>query len=219
MGITQTQKAAARRDPGVDSTGAELHELTPSQTVGPFFASVLIRRGLETMVQPATRGDRVTIEGRVLDGDRSPVSDALIEIWQANAEGRYDHPEDTQKKLLDAHFHGFGRATTDADGWYRFHTVKPGAVPGAEAVSQGPHLNVTNFARGLLQHLFTRIYFPGDPGNLDDSVLNAVPPERRATLIATPSPPIATSGAPKSEGTLRFDIVLQGEGETVFFQI
>jgi protocatechuate 3,4-dioxygenase alpha subunit len=148
----------------------------------------------------------------VLDGDRAPVSDALIELWQANAEGRYDHPEDTQEKLLDPHFHGFGRACSDADGWYRFHTIKPGPVPGADGSLQAPHLNVTVFARGLLNRLITRIYFPGDPLNVHDSVLNAVPDDRRSTLIATVC-------APPSEGTLRFDIVLQGEGETVFFSV
>jgi len=186
--------------------------ITPSQTIGPFFAPVLIRPGLESMVQPATRGDRVTIAGRVLDGDRAPVADALIELWQANAEGRYDHPEDTQEKLLDPHFHGFGRACSDADGWYRFHTIKPGPVPGANAVLQAPHINVTIFGRGLLNRLLTRIYFPGDPLNTHDSVLNAVPSARRSTLIAT-------ACAPSSETTLRFDIVLQGEGETVFFSV
>jgi protocatechuate 3,4-dioxygenase alpha subunit len=186
--------------------------ITPSQTIGPFFAPVLIRPGLESMAQSTTRGDRVTIAGRVLDGDRAPVADALIELWQANAEGRYDHPEDTQEKLLDPHFHGFGRACSDADGWYRFHTIKPGAVPGANAVLQAPHLNVTIFARGLLNRLLTRIYFPGEPLNMHDSVLNAVPPTRRPTLIAT-------ACAPSPETTLRFDIVLQGEGETVFFSV
>ena len=185
---------------------------TPSQTVGPFFAPALIQPGLETMVQSATRGERVMIEGRVRDGDRAPVSDALIEIWQANADGRYDHPEDTQEKLLDAHFHGFGRTATDAGGWYRFHTIKPGSVPGAETTLQAPHLNIAIFARGLLKRLVTRIYFPGDLLNASDPVLNAVPPERRSTLIAT-------AGAPSSKVTLRFDIVLHGESETVFFDV
>jgi protocatechuate 3,4-dioxygenase alpha subunit len=185
---------------------------TPSQTIGPFFAPVLIQTRRETMVQSATRGDRLTIEGRVLDGDRAPVSDALIELWQANAEGRYDHPEDTQEKLLDPHFHGFGRACSDADGWYRFHTIKPGPVPGADGSLQAPHLNVTVFARGLLNRLITRIYFPGDPLNVHDSVLNVVPRARRSTLIAT-------ACVPTSEATLRFDVVLQGEGETVFFSV
>ena len=185
---------------------------TPSQTIGPFFGPALIRPGLETMVRPATRGVRVTIEGRVFDGDHIAVADAMIEIWQANAEGRYDHPEDTQEKLLDADFHGFGRAATDNAGWYRFHTIKPGPVPGIGATLQAPHINVAIFARGLLKRLMTRIYFPDEPLNANDPVLTAVPPQRRVTLIAS-------AGAPLPAGTLGFDIVLQGENETVFFDI
>ncbi len=185
----------------------------------------MIQPGLETIAQPATRGERVTIVGRVFDGDRVPVANALIEVWQANADGRYDHPDDTQEKLLDVHFHGFGRAVTDGDGGYRFHTIKPGPVPGADARLQAPHLNVTIFGRGLLKHLFTRIYFPDDPLNATDTVLRNVPRTRRATLIATTSPRSANAAvvtAPAVEPppitTLRFDIVLQGDGETVFFE-
>ena len=102
---------------------------TPSQTVGPFFRPSLIRPGLDLLINPKTRGERIVIEGRVLDGDGAPVDDAMVEIWQANADGRYDHPEDTQEKRLDPNFHGFGRAATNADGWFRFRTIKPGAVP------------------------------------------------------------------------------------------
>jgi protocatechuate 3,4-dioxygenase alpha subunit len=185
---------------------------TPSQTVGPFFGPALIDSGLASLVQPATRGERVTIEGRVLDGDSAPVSDAMIEIWQANADGRYHHPEDTQEKLLDAHFHGFGRAATDDEGWYRFHTIKPGPVPGIGTTLQAPHINVAIFARGLLKRLVTRMYFPGEPLNANDPVLNSIPAQHRTTLIATD---LARSGA----GTLRFDIILQGESETVFFDV
>jgi protocatechuate 3,4-dioxygenase, alpha subunit len=185
---------------------------TPSQIIGPFFGPALIRPGLETMVRPTTRGERVRIEGRVFDGDRAAVADAMIEIWQANAEGRYHHPEDTQEKLLDDHFHGFGRAATDEGGWYRFYTIKPGPVPGAGATLQAPHINVAIFARGLLKRLVTRIYFPDEPLNANDPVMTAVPPQRRATLIAS-------AGAPLPAETLRFDIILQGENETVFFDI
>jgi protocatechuate 3,4-dioxygenase alpha subunit len=183
---------------------------TPSQTIGPFFGPALIRAGLETLVRPATRGERLTLEGRVIDGDRTAVADTMIELWQANAEGRYDHPEDRQEKLLDPNFHGFGRAVTDANGWYRFYTIKPGPVAGLEATLQAPHVNLAIFARGLLKGLMTRIYFPGQPLNVNDPVLTAVAPERRSTLIAR-------AGSPA--GTLRFDIVLQGDGETVFFDI
>src|SRR5271169_717770 len=172
---------------------------TPSQTVGPFFKPALIRPGAESLTTTKTRGDRVTIEGRVLDGDAAPVSDAMIELWQANADGRYDHPDDTQEKLLDPEFHGFGRAATDERGCFRFHTIKPGSVPGPGDLLQAPHINVSIFARGLLKRLTTRIYFPGEQLNAADSVLNTVAPERRPTLVAR-----------NENGALRFDIVLQG---------
>lgn len=182
---------------------------TPSQTVGPFFRPSLCHAGQESLVTPETRGERITIEGRVLDGDASPVNDALIELWQANAEGRYDHPEDAQEKLVDPNFHGFGRAATDSGGRFRFHTIKPGAVPGVGNVLQAPHINVSIFARGLLKRLTTRIYFPDESMNSADAVLNSVAPMRRATLVAQVERP----------GVLRFDIVLQGENETVFFDV
>jgi protocatechuate 3,4-dioxygenase alpha subunit len=183
---------------------------TPSQTVGPFFRPSLIEAGSEKLVQPETRGDRITIEGSVMDGDGAPVTDAMIEIWQANAEGRYDHIEDDQEKLLDPVFHGYGRAGTDAHGAFRFETIKPGAVPGTDGVLQAPHINVSIFARGLLKRLCTRIYFPDDPLNETDLVLITIAPERRATLIA--------SRVPNSK-VMRFDIILQGTNETVFFDV
>jgi protocatechuate 3,4-dioxygenase, alpha subunit len=185
---------------------------TPSQTVGPFFKPALIRSGQESLVTLESRGERITIEGRVLDGEAAGVSDALIEIWQANADGRYDHPADSQEKLLDPHFHGFGRAATDERGCFRFYTIKPGSVPSPGVVLQAPHINVSIFARGLLKRLVTRIYFPGEPLNAADAVLNAVMPERRSTLVAR----IENAQQP---GALRFDIVLQGENETVFFDV
>jgi protocatechuate 3,4-dioxygenase alpha subunit len=182
---------------------------TPSQTVGPFFKPALIRSGLAVLATAKSRGERITIEGRVLDGDAAGVSDAMIELWQANAVGRYDHPDDAQEKLLDPHFHGFGRAATDESGHFRFYTIKPGAVPGSDNVLQAPHINVSIFARGLLKRLVTRIYFPGEPLNAGDAVLNAVAAERRSTLVAKIERP----------DLLRFDIVLQGEHETVFFDV
>jgi len=182
---------------------------TPSQTVGPFFKPALIRPGEESLVTTKSRGDRITIEGRVLDGDGAPVTDAMIEIWQANADGRYDHPDDSQEKLIDPEFHGFGRAATDEHGSFRFDTIKPGAVPGTGAALQAPHINVSIFARGLLKRLVTRIYFPGEPLNAGDAILNLVAPQRRSTLIARVEKP----------AVLRFDIVLQGENETVFFDV
>ena len=182
---------------------------TPSQTVGPFFKPALVRAGDESLVTPKSRGERITIEGCVLDGDATPVSDAMIELWQANADGRYDHPDDSQEKLLDPDFHGFGRAATDERGRFLFHTIKPGSVPGSQDLLQAPHINVSIFARGLLKRLITRIYFPGEQLNAADVVLNSVAPERRSTLIARVEKP----------NLLRFDIVLQGENETVFFDV
>jgi protocatechuate 3,4-dioxygenase alpha subunit len=182
---------------------------TPSQTVGPFFRPALIRSGEESLVTSKSRGERITIEGRVLDGDAAPVSDAMIELWQANADGRYDHPDDSQEKLIDPDFRGFGRAATDERGYFRFYTIKPGSVPGPGNLLQAPHINVSIFARGLLKRLVTRIYFPDEPLNTADAVLDNVVAERRSTLVAHIDQP----------GILRFDIVLQGENETVFFDV
>jgi protocatechuate 3,4-dioxygenase alpha subunit len=182
---------------------------TPSQTVGPFFKNALVRREFATVVNDRTRGERVIIEGAVLDGDRAPVGDAMLEIWQANSEGRYDHPADTQEKLLDPNFYGFGRIGTAQDGSFRIVTIKPGPVPGAGGRLQAPHISVSVFARGLLKRLATRIYFPGEALNQSDPVLNEVPAERRPSLIARPG----------ADGALRFDIILQGTDETVFFDI
>jgi len=185
---------------------------TPSQTVGPFFKPALVRAGDESLVTPKSRGERITIEGRILDGDATPVSDAMIELWQANAAGRYDHPDDSQEKLIDPEFHGFGRAATDELGRFRLYTIKPGSVPGPGNLLHAPHINVSIFARGLLKRLVTRIYFPGEQLNATDAVLSTVAPGRRSTLIAR----IENSDQP---GVLRFDIVLQGENETVFFDV
>jgi protocatechuate 3,4-dioxygenase, alpha subunit len=182
---------------------------TPPQTVGPFFKPALIRSGEESLVTSKSRGERITIKGRVLDGDAAGVSDAMIELWQANADGRYDHPDDSQEKLIDPDFRGFGRAATDERGCFRFYTIKPGSVPGHGNLLQAPHINVSIFARGLLKRLVTRIYFPDEPLNTTDAVLNNVAAERRSTLIARIDQP----------GVLRFDIVLQGEHETVFFDV
>ena len=183
---------------------------TPWQTIGPFFAPALIEQRGNILVGEKTRGERIAIEGRILDGDGAPVTDAMVEIWQANAEGRYDHPEDAQEKLLDPHFHGYGRAATDSQGGFRFQTIKPGTVPALNGVVQAPHIEVGIFARGLLRRLVTRIYFPDEPLNATDTVLNAAR-ERRATMIGRWS-----DGSPRA---LRWDITLQGAGETVFLDI
>jgi protocatechuate 3,4-dioxygenase, alpha subunit len=183
---------------------------TSSQTVGPFFSRALLREPMNDLVRPETRGQRITIAGRVLDGDGVPIPDAMIEIWQANADGRYSHPEDSQEARLDPAFEGFGRAGTDVNGAFRFTTIKPGAVPGRGAKLQAPHINVTVFARGLLNHLNTRIYFPDEALNATDEWLQAVDESRRHTLIGKP----ADAGGAR---VFRFDIVLQGKDETVFF--
>src|SRR5438046_10463747 len=129
---------------------------TSSQTVGPY-----VKIGFEpfTVVELApagVAGERITLSGRVVDGDGKPVNDAVVEIWQANAQGRYAHPDDTQNKALEPAFKGFGRVTTDKDGMFRFTTIKPGRIPAAGAGLQAPHLNVPIFPRGLLKPLSTR---------------------------------------------------------------
>jgi len=186
---------------------------TPSQTVGPFFSRALLHEGWNDLTTRGAAGQIIVVSGCVFDGDGAPVPDALLEIWQANAAGGYDHPDDTRDMPLDSRFSGFGRAGTDAQGRFRFRTIKPGPVPGAEGSMQAPHINASVFARGLLKRLVTRIYFPDEPLNAHDPVLTALPDAaRRATLIAQP-------GEGESELDLHFDIVLQGNHETVFFDI
>jgi protocatechuate 3,4-dioxygenase alpha subunit len=181
---------------------------TTSQTVGPFFALGLAWLNRSQLAGSGVSGERVTLAGRVLDGDGAPVPDAVIEIWQANAHGKYAHPEDLQDKPLEPGFSGYGRTPTDAEGRFRFETVKPGSVPGPEGEPQAPHIAVSVFTRGLLLRLTTRIYFPDEPGNTRDFVLGLVEPERRDTLIAQRT---------AEPGRLEWNIVLQGPGETVFF--
>jgi protocatechuate 3,4-dioxygenase alpha subunit len=182
-------------------------EPTASQTVGPFLHIGLDWLKRDELAAPGTPGVRVTIEGRVLDGDGSPVSDALIEIWQANAHGRYAHPLDREGEPLEPGFSGFGRVPTNDAGIFRFTTIKPGSVPGPDGQMQAPHLAITVFMRGLLKHLVTRLYFPDEPSNRDDPILNLVPGNRQPTLIASATGP----------RVLQWNIHLQGEHETVFF--
>ena len=183
---------------------------TPSQTVGPFFHIGLRWRFIDDLTKPGIDRDKVTIKGRVLDGDGKPVSDALIEIWQADAQGRYAHHDDGQDTPMEHGFTGFGRVATDDDGAFRFATIKPGRVRAPNGDWQAPHLNVTIFARGLLKHLITRMYFPGDAANDGDGVLQLVPAQRRATLIAQP--------IDGRMNALRWNVILQGGSETVFFE-
>jgi protocatechuate 3,4-dioxygenase alpha subunit len=189
--------------------------LAPSQTVGPFFLDCLLRPDARrnVLVQPETRGERVRIEGRVLDGDGAPIPDAMVEVWQANAAGRYRHPADTREAIpLDPSFIGFGRSGTDEDGRYWFETIRPGPVPFDASHMQAPHLNVMVFARGLLNHLATRLYFADEPANATDPVLALVPAERRETLLARRQDAAGIA-------LYRLDLILQGAGETVFFNV
>jgi protocatechuate 3,4-dioxygenase alpha subunit len=182
---------------------------TSSQTVGPYVKIGFEPFAVVDLAPSGVSGERVTLSGRVTDGDGKPVNDAVIEIWQANAQGRYAHPEDAQDKPLDAGFRGFGRCLTDAKGGYRFATIKPGPVPGPGGAPQAPHIVVTVFMRGLLKHLITRVYFPEESANANDPVLQLVPADRRATLIAKRSP--------IDKSALEWNIGLQGQDETVFF--
>jgi protocatechuate 3,4-dioxygenase alpha subunit len=211
---------------------AKLHQ-TPAQTVGPFFHYALPWKGGADLVSGAgdmgarldlvlndhdflgspsprdpARGEAIEVFGMITDGDRQPVSDALVEVWQANPRGRYASPDDPRQDLpIDPNFIGFGRAATDAQGTYRFRTLKPGRVPGPGNTLQAPHLALSVFGRGILRRLVTRIYFEDEPGNAEDPILALAPESRRSTLIAR-----------RENAGWRFDIRLQGEGESVFFE-
>jgi protocatechuate 3,4-dioxygenase alpha subunit len=208
---------------------------TPWQTLGPFFHYALPWSGGADLIGgsdlgaradlvpgghfllrgPAERGrvagEPIEIAGFIYDGDGAPVPDALIELWQANAAGRYASPADERADLpLEADFTGFGRAATGADGGYRFRTVLPGRVPGPGNALQAPHAALSVMGRGILKRLVTRIYFEDAEGNDEDAVLALVPPARRHTLIAR------RGGA---GGAYRLDLRLQGADETVFFDV
>jgi protocatechuate 3,4-dioxygenase alpha subunit len=193
--------------------------ITPSQTVGPFFKYGLTPDGKydwndafsNNLITPDASGERIRIEGRVFDGDGAPVPDAMLEIWQADAQGRFADPKD-KRALPNAAFRGFGRCGTDDSGAYAFDTVKPGQVPDADGKPQAPHILLAIFARGMLLHLYTRIYFDGEAANGSDPVLALVPADRRATLIAQRQG--GNGGA-----VYKFDLRLQGGEETVFFDV
>ncbi len=182
---------------------------TTSQTVGPFFHIGLSKLSVNDLTGLDVSGQRVEIEGRVLDADGQGVPDGLIEIWQANTHGKYTHPEDQQDKPTEPGFLGYGRTSTVEDGSFHFKTIKPGRVPGPDGKLQAPHIVVSVFTRGLLRRLVTRIYFPGEEANSEDYALNLVEPSRRHTLIAKKST--------KRDGVIEWNIVLQGSDETVFF--
>ncbi len=205
---------------------------TPWQTVGPFFHYGLPWKGGADLVGQSdlgarpelfpqdhyvlnlaspkgeVAGERIELTGQVLDAQGQPIPDALLEIWQANAAGRYASPDDPRTELpLDQDFIGFGRSATDAQGRFRFLTIRPGRVPGPGNRLQAPHIAVSLFGRGMIKRLVTRIYFEGEAANAEDPILELVPTERRDTLIAKP----------EGDGRWRFDIRLQGAHETVFF--
>ncbi|MGN6719290.1 MAG: protocatechuate 3,4-dioxygenase subunit alpha [Candidatus Binatia bacterium] len=183
-----------------------------SQTAGPFFhLGCTDRRSVASLVTDKTRGERIRLICRVLDGAGAPVPDAMTEIWQADAEGKYPHWGDPQGKDSDPFFHGFGRLATNEQGRCVFETIKPGNVPANDGGLQASHINVSVFARGILKRLATRIYFAGDPELQADPVLALVPPDRRATLLARSDNSRA--------GEWHFDIHLCGERETVFFDV
>ena len=190
-------------------TESGTRKLTPSQTIGPFFAYALTPKayGLPELVTGAmvgegATGERITVTGRIFDGAGAPVTDAMLEIWQADSSGAYARPG------VNSAFNGFGRTESDAEGRFTFTTLKPGPVNDGKGSLQAPHLSLSLFARGLMIRLATRIYFADEPANANDQVLALVPEARRATLIA------ARRGV-----TYTFDIHLQGENETVFFDV
>jgi protocatechuate 3,4-dioxygenase alpha subunit len=191
--------------------------LTPSQTVGPFYAYGLTPNGqydwvdtfTNNLLTPDVSGDRIRIAGQVFDGDGATVRDAVLEIWQADAQGRFADPQD-KRALPNSAFKGFGRSGTDAEGRFAFETIKPGIVPDPDGKPQAPHIVLAVYARGLLLHLYTRIYFDDEAAkNAADPVLALVPEDRRSTLIAKRQP----------DGSYRFEVRLQGDNETVFFDV
>ncbi|QOZ29331.1 protocatechuate 3,4-dioxygenase subunit alpha [Bradyrhizobium sp. CCBAU 51753] len=190
--------------------------VTPSQTVGPYFKYGLTPNGeyewndafTNNLLTPDVSGDRIRVEGKVYDGDGAVVVDCMLEIWQADAQGRFSDPQD-KRALPNSSFKGFGRCGTDKSGFYAFDTIKPGSVPDPDGNPQAPHILLAVFARGMLLHLYTRIYFDDEAGNAGDPVLAQVPADRRATLIAR-----------KGAGNAyTFDVHLQGDRETVFFDV
>lgn len=190
---------------------------TPSQTVGPYFTMRIGGEGENVLTTPETAGERIRVEGFVYDGARKHIEDALIELWQANAAGRYQHPADDRDDVpLDPAFTGFGRCPSDfRTGAYSFLTIKPGPVPHPNGGLQAPHLSLIIQARGMLDPTYTRVYFSDEAdANATDPVLATVPADRRGTLIGE-----KVEDGDGSVATYRFDIRYQGDDETVFFDV
>ena len=202
-----------------ERTTRERLGLTPSQTVGPYLHIGLDWPDGRYVVPEGTPGS-FWVTGTVTDGNGDPIPDALVETWQADPAGRFDHPDDPRGAARPSvpGFRGFGRCATDSAGQYRILTVKPGPLPGPDGEREAPHLDVSVLARGLLDRVVTRIYFPDEEAaNATDAVLASVPPERRGTLVAQ-----------RDGEKLGFDIRLQGastpgsgddDTETVFFAL
>jgi protocatechuate 3,4-dioxygenase, alpha subunit len=197
-----------------------MNGITPSQTIGPFAAPCLTpnEQGKTTyawlqlvngnLVTPDAVGERIRIEGKMFDGQGVPVDGILFEIWQADGQGRFAHPRDPRR--TNTSFKGFGRVESNMDGSFTFDTVKPGRVPGPNGTMQAPHVVVAIHMRGILSHLFTRIYFSDEASNAEDPILQLVPADRRDTLIAKRD----ASGA-----VYRIEFRIQGDRETVFFDL
>ncbi|MFF0658967.1 MULTISPECIES: protocatechuate 3,4-dioxygenase subunit alpha [Micromonospora] len=184
--------------------------VTPSQTVGPYLHIGLLWPDGPYVVPEGTPG-AIRVRGQIFDGTGDPVVDGMVETWQADPDGRFDHPDDPRgaRKPSVPGFRGFGRSATDPDGWYEILTVKPGPLPAPDGGTEAPHLDLSVFARGMLHRVVTRLYFPDEAAANDaDPVLRSVDPDRRHTLLASEAP----------DG-LRFDIHLQGDHETVFFAV
>lgn len=195
-----------------------MSKITPSQTVGPYFKYGLTPGNDyawndafgNDLVTPDVSGERIRIVGQVFDGEGKVIPDSMMEIWQADAQGRFADPQDT-RAAPNAAFKGFGRCGADAKGGFEFRTIKPGSVPGPGGKQQAPHILLAVFARGMTQQAITRIYFEGEVGNTADPILALVPTDRRATLIA--------KREPGDVPTYRFEVHLQGDKETVFFDL
>jgi len=183
--------------------------MSASQTVGPFFSIGLQHLNRADLTIPGIEGTVVTIRGQVLDGDRQPVPDGQLEFWQADSEGNFGQNKCEGEGHVPAKFSGFARIPTDAAGRFELRTIKPGCVRDAGGQIQAPHIAVFVFMRGLLKPLYTRIYFSGEAANDADPILGLVPADRRNTLIA------------QKEGennSFEWNVILQGENETVFFE-
>jgi protocatechuate 3,4-dioxygenase, alpha subunit len=185
--------------------------VTASQTVGPYLRIGFLPLLVDALAPAGTPGEPITVRGSMVDGEGSVISDGVLEIWQADSQGRYAHPEDVGSATSNGGkaFRGFGRILADRNGTFQFTTIKPGPVAGPGGQWQAPHLMVTIFMRGMLTHLFTRMYFPGEPLNETDPVLQRVPAGRRSTLIA----------AAAGQSVFGWNIVSQGSNETVFFDL